>query len=62
MAGVILLAMLIGLGVAAWLGLTVDSRDPRYGVGLMLSSPASRPSEQQRGDAPCGDTCAAETS
>lgn len=37
MAGFVILAMLVALGAASALGLTADSRDPRYGAGLIIS-------------------------
>jgi hypothetical protein len=37
MAGFVILAMLIALGAASALGLTADTRDPRYGAGLIIS-------------------------
>lgn len=33
---IVLLALVAALGVAAALGLTADSRDPEYGLGLVL--------------------------
>ena len=34
----LLFLILIGVGVAASIGRTADSRDPEYGLGLVLSN------------------------
>jgi hypothetical protein len=36
MAGLLILALLIGLGLLSAFGLTTDSRDPEYGVGPLF--------------------------
>jgi hypothetical protein len=36
MAGLILLAGFVALGIASVLGITADSRDPEYGLGRLL--------------------------
>jgi hypothetical protein len=62
MAALILLLVLIALGAMSCGGLTVDSRDPSYGLGPVLSRASARRSHQER-EAPGGrGTDAAETS
>jgi len=36
MVALVLLILLLGLGAASMLGLTVDTRDTRYGIGPLL--------------------------
>ena len=36
MVALVLLILLLGLGAASLLGLTVDTRDTRYGIGPLL--------------------------
>ena len=56
MIGIVLLAVLIALGVASSMGWTADSRDPRYGVGLLLRRTWPNLSEQVGADAGCDRT------
>lgn len=56
MGGLVVLAVLVALGLATVLGVTRDSRDPRYGVGPLLASRIPRlldDEEVRPGD--CGD-------
>jgi hypothetical protein len=48
MGALVILGVLIASGVASALGLTVDSRDPRYGVGAVMTWTTRSPLEQER--------------
>ena len=60
MAGLVLLVLLLALGAAAAAGRTTDSRDPRYGVGPLLSRPAAPRSDEVRDNSGCRETETAE--
>jgi hypothetical protein len=55
MIAIVLLILVIAMGGAAALGLTPDSRDPRYGIGpFFLQNEREEPRHAEAGTAEAG--------
>jgi hypothetical protein len=52
MVALLLLGLLIGLGIASYLGYTVDTRDPEYSLGRLLTSRESNAENDGAGNLP----------
>jgi hypothetical protein len=47
MIALVVLIVLVALGVASFLGLTPDTRDPGYGLGQLIRGHGRRASDQR---------------